>query len=86
MGGEEREEKEGRMEEIKKDLETLLRVLQVSDSRAAFAAIDIIEKEAVLEEAENESEEESCEEKTEEEEEEEIEDIEDIGSDISDSD
>ena len=86
MGGEEREEKEGRMKEIKKDLETLLRVLHVPDSSAALAAIDIMEKEAAEEEVEYESEEKQSSEDEAEDEEEEQEEEEGVGSDISGSD
>ena len=87
VAGEEREEKKGRMEDVMKDLETLLRVLQVPDTSAAFAAMEIMEKEAADEEAEYESEEEeSSEEEEDREEEEHEEEQEIVGSDISGSD
>ena len=86
VDGEEMEEKKGRMEGVRKDLETLLRVLQVHDTAAAFVAMDIMEKEAADEEAEYKSEESSDEEDEQEEEEQEEEEQEIVGSDISGSD
>ena len=87
MDGEEMEEKKGRMEGVRKDLETLLRVLQVHDTAAAFVAMDIMEKEAADEEAEYKSEGSSEEDDEQEEEDEQEEDEQEIvGSDISGSD